>query len=526
MNTQIPLPDLHVDLIDRIRNRWRVVDVSWPWLLRPCNVRILFYADFQGAYNTGPFDGLKHVIATLNADPYYWVQFTIAKANRVNDSSADALLRNKTLDQINWADYDELWLFGLSGFPSVLSAAEISAVTNFMNTGGGVLVTGDHEDLGAAIGSSIPRAGKLRAWAIGTAPPVGGGDQHSTLREGHDPGFVFNDQSDDVPQVIRYRTYPVLGRPWAYTWLRQRPHPILCGPDGPIDVLPDHMHEGIITIPANFPNNEWPSKNGLQPKPEVIAWAKIVDPVLNKSGTEFPVLGAYDGHTADVGRIIADATWHHWFDINLIGEGGAVSGDAAGFDVPTISGQAALKKIEAYFLNVAIWLAPPAQQRCMRNRLWWGNLWHDPLIMMSPRLPLYLLGAFGIDALGKNAPQCTVSRFLLEAIDIPIRLQLEKFQLDEQPLPPLIEEHMLGAVLRELLEYARKTQQIPIEVDEDFVDALIDGAFQNAASVGLHAIVELSQQSTERLRELANLTERSNPSLRKKTSTKRPSKKL
>jgi hypothetical protein len=34
----------------------------------------------------------------------------------------------------------------------------------------------------------------------------------------------------------------------------------------------------------------------------------------------FGTVGVYDGHQANVGRIAVDSTWHHFFDINLIGD--------------------------------------------------------------------------------------------------------------------------------------------------------------------------------------------------------------
>lgn len=42
----------------------------------------------------------------------------------------------------------------------------------------------------------------------------------------------------------------------------------------------------------------------------------------------FGVIGAYDGHATDMGlgRVAVDSTWHHFFDLNLIGDPGAVVG--------------------------------------------------------------------------------------------------------------------------------------------------------------------------------------------------------
>ena len=123
-------------------------------LAPPATVRILFYADFPNAYAGGGFDGLKQVIATLGFGHFYWVTFEWALANRGTDPSADADKQSKTLDQLNLSSYDQVWFFGIRGLPSILTTAETAALQAFMEQDkGGVLVTGDHYDLGAAIAS-------------------------------------------------------------------------------------------------------------------------------------------------------------------------------------------------------------------------------------------------------------------------------------------------------------------------------------------------------------------------------------
>ena len=91
---------------------------------------------------------------------------------------------------------------------------------------------------------------------------------------------------------------------------------------GPINFLPDHMHEGNCEVPSDLGNSfafdgenftEYPEKNGHQQIPEVIATA-----TNNVTSSQFGVLCAYDGHAVDVGRVAVDATWHHWFNINTI----------------------------------------------------------------------------------------------------------------------------------------------------------------------------------------------------------------
>jgi hypothetical protein len=473
--------------------RWGVIDHRLhPIYYLPVNVRILIYADFGSAFTGGPFGGLDHVIRTLRYDPFYWVRFTVTKASRVNDPSADADFRNKRFDQINLANYDQIWLFGFAGGASVLTPAELTALRSFMDVqGGGVLITGDHEALGAAIGRAVPRAGQMRKWD--GAPSQTGPDRHSTLQEGHDAGYQFNDQSDDVPQPLRLKRYFLSGD--SFFNARFRPHELLCGTDGPINVFPDHMHEGEALAPTALDPTLWrKNASGTVVAPEVIAWGRIVQPNLDKSGTEFGVVSVYNGHQVqegtftNVGRIVADSTWHHWFDINLIGVEGSLTSDDQGFPVST-SGQSVLKKIESYFLNVAIWLAPKAKQRAMRNRLFWGVVWRDPIFMTSPKVPIQILGKTAIDALGHYAPQCTIYRMILESIQIEkpqFALTLERLTANELMALPSFDEFVMGIGIQRLLSLMHDKQLFfRDEFDEQAVDELVEESFKPAAREGL-----------------------------------------
>src|SRR5258708_33314909 len=102
------------------------------------------------------------------------------------------------------------------------------------------------------------------------------------------------------------------------------------------------MHEGgVIVAPGldlsvTFGNESFVESptdhNCVQIVPEVIATGNVLQhttiafeqchtsaptPVTPRS---FGIVGAYDGHRANVGRIAVDSTWHHFFDINLIGD--------------------------------------------------------------------------------------------------------------------------------------------------------------------------------------------------------------
>ena len=82
----------------------------------------------------------------------------------------------------------------------------------------------------------------------------------------------------------------------------------------------------------------------------------------------FPVISAYDGHPAGVGRIAYNSTRHHFVNVNLIGvlEGGGF--DKFGPLNPTESGT----KDDGF-----VWIAPTAHHSCFncwmsRSACRWG----------------------------------------------------------------------------------------------------------------------------------------------------------
>lgn len=451
--------------------------INWPWMMPPSVVRVLLYADFVAFSPAGQFQGLGHVIRTLESNPYFWVRFHLTRANRFADDGAD--LTNVTLDQLDLINqYDELWLFGgQEDAPDVrLTPAEISAVTAFMARGGGVLITGDHADLGSAIGSRVPRAGKLRNWNAPDSVEVG---RLSTLRHGHTPGFDPLKQSDDVPQELRLRTYPLTGSPW---WRHPTVvHPVMDSPLGPIDVFPDHGHEGEVVLPSDFPTTEWPADGPYQPKPEIVAWGRVVDPSLTHVGQEFGVVAAYDGQRVGYGRVVADSSWHHWFDVNLVGQAGT---DTHGFYTPC--GFPVLLKIDSYYLNVGMWLAPQSLQVAMRNRLFWGAMWRDPLVMLPANVPAPVLGETALEALSRYVSRSTLVHWTWELLPNGAWANVHP-KLGSAPSPPLLEECLLGAAVGPLVAWVRSARTFPPAVNEGQLTAKLNGIFDGAVKVGLAA---------------------------------------
>jgi hypothetical protein len=80
----------------------------------------------------------------------------------------------------------------------------------------------------------------------------------------------------------------------------------------------------------------------------------------------FGAISAYDGDAAQVGRIVCDATWHHFVNINLNGAGGTPDTTSAPRTGMYIAGNPTPEylKIQRYYLNTVRWLAPIGRRLC------------------------------------------------------------------------------------------------------------------------------------------------------------------
>ena len=133
------------------------------------------WASFGPGSPTDSYFGLSEVIRTLakEASASGTTVFQITKAHRnmdpgdFNSLSADdqALFRpdfqSFTFDQagLDLNLFDEMWLFGVGGpgEASALTESELLVIAKFMDGGGGVFATGDHENLGVQLCGRIPR---------------------------------------------------------------------------------------------------------------------------------------------------------------------------------------------------------------------------------------------------------------------------------------------------------------------------------------------------------------------------------
>ncbi len=412
----------------------------YPWWRRPCKVKVLLLTDSALNFGTGDF-GLSTFVATLANDGRTYVDFEITIAHRSAFVGNPGVTVHRSIPEFNFTNashftqtmYDQIWFFGYNA-SGALSDLELVAISTFMNGGGGVFATGDHGEVGKALCGNITRVRKMRKWD-NTAGDVGMLDpqRNDTNRPGPDGTSQFEDQSDDIPQDIKLKLYSShVGGFWSETY----PHPIMCSPLGRITVLPDHPHEGQCVEPASLAGNyekdgtpEFPA--GIAP--EIIATSSVLaggESFFGPTGFKqvvqhhtFGAICAYDGHRANIGRVVTDATWHHFVNVNLVGE---TSNSGIGF-LGSASGQAHLAQIKHYYINIAVWISRKSNHSCFNSRFIWQLVFQHRVLEATMNNPdikfnrislslLYSIGTHALDVLGKKAGHCRKLKLVLDSV--------------------------------------------------------------------------------------------------------------
>lgn len=493
----------------------------------PATIKILMVADSGITFGSDAF-GLQKVIDSLKTPVYDFVYFDIQFAHRQQGASREGDPYNPTYTNFRFDrkdsdgkytidQYDQIWCFAFAVNEDALSDSELEVLARWMddeNRQGGILAMGDHDELGAAMCSKIPRVSTMRYWRRSstpgefTVPPAIGPSRYDTNRPatlgqrniaGNPDIIPFDNQKDAVPQPIEVKQYPL--QPEVVIPASYWPHPILCDPEkGSINVLPDHAHEGRVVedrdikLSTDYQFNQYkglhyPSnENGYRPVPEVIAWANtLADPPYRheKGATaakRFGLVSVYDGNQAGVGRVVVDTTWHHWLNINLEG---LESGNPEAYAL-----------IQSYFRNVGIWLARGSLRRRMLCSALWNSVFTaEAMEAYSTTTPIEVLGNQARSVLRKHIGGCMLLDWMQVWLIPSIQIEIEQLYI-EDPLcltcPPIarIQEHLLGGVIQEMLplrdELIQANQQVssPVvePVQEVQVMAALDRGIQNGFS--------------------------------------------
>lgn len=413
-----------------------------PIWFRECKPKILVVTD---RLNFDPTDGfgLTEFVETLRASTIHGLAPTVITALFTPNGAAPTAAGDH-IDNFKFADpthgvkisrYDVVFLLGINTEGDANLTQEggaLEAMTEFMNAGGGVFATGDHETLGAALSMSIPRVRKMRKWRAVDNPPAFSGEKRLTTNlAGADDIYMFNDQSDRLPQRLypNYRT--VAGGV-------DRAHPLLQVPgmDRGIEVFPDHPHEGECLIPSDLTTklddgatDEWPVAigSGERVAPEVVALTVSAGRAFDSpevgakesvAPRAFIAICGYDGHDANVGRVVTDATWHHFVNINIKPRTPALPlmADIGGRD---------LTDIKQYYTNLASWLMPKQVRSCRRFPWLLDELVKYPLF--EEVLPFIgrKLDAEGLRDVGVVIRKALLSRYTHAEVDALLNDALE-----------------------------------------------------------------------------------------------------
>jgi len=347
----------------------------------------------DGYFSLGPQDrndrsfSISHIIKTFKSSTS--PKIFLDTAHR--DGDVDATIWGKfdfakSVPDLN--RYDQIWLFGYNGpnkadprnskFKPRLSGHELLALARYMQNGGGVLATGDHEGLGSYMCGRIPRVRTMRKWYAdfdkddsipADAPrnwPVSGPNRADTLQKDPEDKYHFTNQSDNIPQplnllnVTGHGIHEIfkLGPPGSQKPLQRSPTTSAKAKFLGFNGVPT-SHPWTLTDTltfANEPFTEYPTKASHQELPQIIATGSVIGGhatlvekgKLCESGFEpdnsvteaktINTLAVYDGHGVGVGRVLTDSSFHPFCDLNLIGDPCAVGEKTMGFEEGVFGG--------------------------------------------------------------------------------------------------------------------------------------------------------------------------------------------
>jgi len=142
----------------------------------------------------------------------------------------------------------------------------------------------------------------------------------------------------------------------------------------------------------------------------------------------FLAIAAYDGQLAGVGRVVTDASWHHFVNLDLDGTG-APPGQPA-FQIPATSSAPAadtpeLQRIRQYFRNLATWLLPRDVRRCLRFPVILEHLARPPLFeeLVVPRPEtangdeLHEVGSRLVASIAAHRPRFEAEELISDALE-------------------------------------------------------------------------------------------------------------
>ncbi len=245
------------------------------------------------------------------------------------DRESDAAGNDPVLSALDATDFNELWLFAVDPGDG-LTKTDCQGITRFRQRGGGILATRDHQDLGTSL-CTLGGIGRAHFF-------------HSKHPE-PDPSRHVPD--DPYTTSISWPNYHSGANGDYQTTKVQFPHKLMrnpVSPGGVIEFFPAHPHEGAVGVPEG------------EEHAHVIATGQS-----RVTGRPFSLVVAFessdDNHGNQLGRGVAESSFHHFADYNWDTEMGCPSFVAELPGDGYKRNPKALDDIKTYVGNAARWLA-------------------------------------------------------------------------------------------------------------------------------------------------------------------------
>jgi hypothetical protein len=290
-------------------------------------IRILMQTTIPFAeddWNIGRFSLLRDELASLkDADGKPLCEVT------TRDRELDAAGNDPALSTLDTTDFNELWLFAIDQGDG-LTVTDCQGITRFRQRGGGIMATRDHQDLGTSL---------CTLGGIGRA--------HFFHSRHPEPDAARHVRDDPYTTSISWPNYHSGANGDYQTITAVAPHELLRNPHSPtgsIQFFPAHPHEGAVGVPEG------------EQHAHVIATGQS-----KVTGRPFNLVVAFasstDSHGNQLGRGIAESSFHHFVDYNWDTDMGCPSFliEAPGDGYK--KNPQALQDIKTYVGNAARWLA-------------------------------------------------------------------------------------------------------------------------------------------------------------------------
>jgi hypothetical protein len=279
----------------------------------------------EDGWDISRFSMLRDYLASLTDDEGR----LLAKVT-AHDREPDADGNDPVLSNLADRDFDEIWLLAADDGDG-LTDQECAGINAFIRQGGGILATRDHEDLGSSLCalSRVGAANYFHSEQLDPDPSRRRVDDTETTDISW-PNYHSGSNGDYQRIVATDPTHQLLRR------------------DGSgarhVELFPAHPHEGDVGAPPD------------DASARVVATGRSA-----LTGQPFTLVVAFerreDGDGIELGRAIAESSFHHLCDYNWDIEAGCPSFVTERPGDGMQKNPQALADIHAYVRNAALWLA-------------------------------------------------------------------------------------------------------------------------------------------------------------------------